>query len=130
MTPRYDEYETSGTYIVTNGLGLATQIFGFIFFLAGLFVMTSSIWGDPQTEEGESSSWCELAFFSLFFILPGAGLMLWRRGAILNRWNRKVTTWWGFIVPFRTEIHNLDEYKYITITRIWIQPSSNGGGGD
>jgi len=99
---------------------------GLAFFLMGLFVMTIPVWGS----EGQVASTGEILILGFLFpTLPGAIMLFMRWEIIIDRQLRTVTSWWGVLVPFKRTVYNFDEFHMVTITKIWIQPSSDGGGG-
>ena len=99
---------------------------GLVFFLAGLFVMTIPVWGS----EGQVASTGEILLLGFLFpTLPGAIMLFMRWEIIIDKGQRTVTSWWGVLVPFKKTVQSFDEFDIVTITKMWIQPSSDGGGG-
>ncbi len=99
---------------------------GLVFFLAGLFVMTIPVWGS----EGQVASTGEILILGFLFpTLPGAIMLFMRWEIIIDKGQRTVTSWWGVLVPFKKTVQSFDEFDIVTITKLWIQPSSDGGGG-
>lgn len=91
-----------------SGGGCLT-FFGLPFLGAGLFVM-SLPWttSSAQWQGGQQAPWFFLVPFGAIFALVGAALSFGRRGAVLDRRQGLLITWWGLLVPFRTKQRKLE----------------------
>jgi len=75
---------------IKASLGWMTRFIGMIIFLFGIMIMDEIV-----------------LIPGVIIALSGICYMLFARGAIINRKDRTVVTWWGFIVPLVLERHNL-----------------------
>lgn len=55
--------------------------------------------------------------FPLLFVLLGLALALGRRGAIVDKPAKTITTWWGLWFPIGRTAHVFDEVAYVSIGR-------------
>lgn len=97
-----------------KGGGLLMLV-GLPFLSIGLYAMAGSLGLGPEMkyDQGHGAPW----FVGLLFATVGAGVMFGRAGVEINRQLGTVKTWWGLLVPFSQQEHQLKDYKKIRITR-------------
>ena len=64
----------------------------------------------------------------ILFVSIGSGLMLYRSGTIIDRRRGTITVWKGLLVPLKSDVYSLVKFDTVTITRVWVETSSNGNG--
>ncbi len=99
----------------TKSGGGFLMLFGLPFLLAGLFIITTPLELFPLG--GDDAPWYFVVPFGAVFTLIGAGLMFGRRGVIIDRRQKTVTTWYGIFVPMKQTQHYIDTYRQLTVTR-------------
>ena len=102
--------------VISNTTGCA-GLFGLPFFLAGLAVMTSPLWGDPKTESGEPAPLYFVIPFGMVFAAVGGGIMFYRSKTIIDRDQGTIHHWWGILIPMKHRYVKIDDVSSITITR-------------
>ena len=100
----------------TQGGG-CLMLFGAPFFTIGLFLCSSPLWGPLTDKRGQPTPAWAVVPFGMVFAAVGAALVLGRRGVILDRRARTITTWWGLLVPFKSKHYALEEFPCVTVSR-------------
>lgn len=94
--------------------GGVLMFFGFPFFAMGTAFAIAGMLGKVTQKGGGQASPIAVVLFSMIFVAIGAIMMFGRMGAILNRREKTVTTWWGLLVPFSRKTRELkDGWVYL-----------------
>ncbi|MCK6471675.1 MAG: hypothetical protein L6R28_08010 [Planctomycetes bacterium] len=92
--------------------GGVLMLFGFPFFAMGSVMAIAGLLGKVEQGRaaggGPASPWAVVPF-AMIFVAVGAIMMFGRTGAILNRREKTVTTWWGLLVPFSRKTQPLND---------------------
>ena len=99
----------------TRSGGGCLMLFGLPFLFAGLFVIGASL--GLWAQKGNPPPWYFGVPFGGVFAAVGAAFVLGRGGIRLDRRNRKITSWWGLMTPFKTMERDLDRYDSVTVTK-------------
>lgn len=98
------------------GIGLFAQSLGGGFIAIGLLGMISFL---------SNASSISAILFAIMAPLPfisiGAGLMFFRKGVVIDRFDGTITTWWGFLSPLSSKEYQLFDFQYIMISKLWGQ---------
>ncbi len=113
----------------TTGGG-CLMLFGLPFLLGGLGVLAAGLGFLPTPN---SKSWDPMFGlvaipFGLVFAAVGSAIMFGRSGTRIDRRHRRITTWWGVLVPFHSQELALDGYDQVTIQCETRRSSSSKGG--
>lgn len=92
---------------------LPRLLFALPFLVFGVF---AGVRGSMSEVKDEAGKWA-IPVFSTVFCLTAFGIGTGRRGVALDRAAREVTTWWGFVRPWRTRARSLDEFEVIRLDR-------------
>jgi hypothetical protein len=109
-------FATHGTDILVYKKGGGRiALFGLPFFLVGLFVTQIPFGILPFEIEGGPIVLAILLPLGPLFAGVGFILMLSRSGFIIDRKIRSVIQWWGFLVPMKKTVYNLDSFAKVRI---------------
>lgn len=91
------------------------SVFGLSFLFAGLFVLQIPFDIVPvHLEEGPIILALMLPL-GFVFTITGAALVFGRSGITINRRDRKIVKWWGFLIPMKGTEYRLDTFEYIRL---------------
>ena len=107
-------YRDAGTLEIRSGRGDRLALFGFLFLLAGLFVMALPTGIIPITKRPEG-----LLIFSLMvlfgsaLVVAGVVQVFGRSGLVLDRSRGRITKWYGLLVPMKRVETMLDAVRQV-----------------
>ncbi len=99
-------------------------LFGAPFLFVGVWVIAGAAGVIPMETPEEPLQHALMYPFGTVFVLIGLGLMLGRRGLVIDRRRRMAVSWFGLVVPMKITEHRLDELQRVAVRR--ESHSSNG----
>ncbi|MBN1341827.1 MAG: hypothetical protein JXQ73_04065 [Phycisphaerae bacterium] len=98
--------------------GGCLAVFGLPFLIAGVAFTIAALSGEvKQTGTNEPAPLYFAVPFGLLFATVGAVLVFGRRGVVLDRRNRELTTWYGLMVPIKSKRRSLDGFNEVGLTK-------------
>lgn len=95
--------------------GGSLMIPGLPFFLGGLYVVGSALWG--PFSQGQEIPWFVTAIFGSIFVAVGAALAFGRSGMIIDRRKGTIVRWYGLLVPMKKTTDLLEYHDHVTIRK-------------
>ncbi|MCA9426603.1 MAG: hypothetical protein KC994_16090 [Candidatus Omnitrophica bacterium] len=103
---------------IKHGGGFCLTLFGLPFFAAGVFAMVSPFIPGINWEGGEPPPLYFIIPFGSIFAVVGGAIMFGRAGVEIDARRNLVTTWWGFLVPFKYKSHSLTPDTVVSLIKV------------
>jgi len=98
--------------------GFCGALFGMPFFLAGIVCIVSPWIPDLNWEGGEPPPLYFIIPFGSIFAFVGGAIIFGRAGINIDARRKTVTTWWGFLVPFKSKTQSIPRDVVVALHKV------------
>ncbi len=95
--------------------GIYLSLFGLPFLLAGIFVLQIPFDIVPVHLEERPIILALMLPLGFVFAIAGAALVFGRSGVTINRRDRTLVRWWGFLVPMKRTEYSIDIFEHVLL---------------